>query len=49
MSTIANFVFMQPDYHSQGLGGRLVVKMVFPDNSEKELKFGEQAEFEEAI
>lgn len=34
---------------ARGLGGRLVVKIVFPDNSEKELKFDEQVEVEEAI
>ncbi|MBX3076430.1 helix-turn-helix domain-containing protein [Candidatus Obscuribacterales bacterium] len=34
---------------ARGLGGRLVVKMVFPDNSEKELKCGEQVKLEEAI
>jgi hypothetical protein len=33
---------------AQGLGGRLVVKVVFPD-SEKELKFGGTVELEEAI
>jgi DNA-binding XRE family transcriptional regulator len=33
---------------AQGLGGRLVVKMVFPDASEKELNFGGKIESAEA-